>query len=202
MKTDGEPVYYIDKDGNENSVDEPTGGLILDEKGYAQLNPYYNKKVNLIEYSNRGSAGTDSTESQKAIENAVSMGYSDLKAVISYGDTGAAIDAKMREMSQEGRISTSIDDMAVFCSDLTDTNQDLIMKSSTNKSVLRGVMASGNLIQTLQDYAKRMVNGEEVPAFTMEPLSYIISNEEGTDVIQRYYTDLPQLPDTQEFFPQ
>lgn len=199
-KADGEPVYYMNQDGDEVVVDEPTGGLILDEGGYAQLNPYYNAKVNLIEYSNRSSAGTDSTEAQKAIENAVSMGYSDLKAVMSYGDTGAAIDTKMRELSEDGRISTNLEDMAVFCSDLTDTNREFILKNNTNESVLRGIMASGNLIQTIQDYAKALVNGEDVPAYNMEPLSYVTSNTDGSDVTQTYYTDSPQLPDTSEFF--
>ncbi len=32
MKEDGDPVYYLDEDGNEVEVDEPTGGLILDDK--------------------------------------------------------------------------------------------------------------------------------------------------------------------------
>jgi len=198
---EGSPVSYIDASGNEVEVEEPTGGLILDENGYAQLNPYYNEKVNLIEYSNRNSAGTDSTEAQKAIENAVSMGYDSLKAVISYGDTGAAIDTKMRELSEDGRITTNIENMAVFCSDLTDTNKELIKSSVNNESVLRGVMASGNLIQTLQDYAVAMVAGEELPAFNMEPLSYVMANSDGSDVDQVFYTDSPQLPATELFFP-
>lgn len=201
VKTDGAPVNYIDASGKEVAVDEPTGGLILDEKGNAQLNPYYNAKVNLVEYSNRNSAGTDSTEAQKAIENAVSMGYDGLKVVISYGDTGAAIETKMRELSQDGRLKTSIEDMAVFCSDLTDTNKDLILLSASNDSVLRGVMASGNLIQTLQDYAAAMVEGKELPAFNMEPLSFVTVNSDKTDIQQTLYTDSPQLPATELFFP-
>lgn len=200
-KAEGASVTYIDENGKEVPVDEPTGGLILDENGHAQLNPYYNSKINLIEYSNRSSAGTDSTEAQNAIENAVTLGYTDLKAVISYGDTGAAIDTKMRELSEDGRISTSIDKMAVFCSDLTDTNKELIIKSGTNESVLRGVMASGDLIATLQKYANALVKGEDVPAYTQEPLSYIMANSDGTEVESTYYNDSPQLPDTSVFFP-
>lgn len=202
VKEEGDPVNYIDENGNEVAVDEPTGGLILDENGHAQLNPYYNEKIRIIEYSNRNTAGTDATEAQNAIENAVTMGETDLRAVMSYGDTGVAIDTKMRELSEEGRITTDIDKMAVFCSDLTDTNRDLIMQSAVDdsSSVLRGVMASGDLISTLQEYAKMMVNGEEPPAYTMQPLSYIMANEDGSDIVNVYYTDCAQLPETDLFF--
>lgn len=200
-KTNGNSVTYIDADGKEVPVDEPTGGLLLDENGHAQLNPYYNPKVNLVEYSNRNNTGYDSTEAQKAIENAVTMGHTGLTAVMSYGDTGAAIDTKMRELKEDGRITTDIDKMAVFCSDLTDTNRDLILKSAKNESVLRGVMASGDLISTLQKYAKAIVDGEDVPAYTMEPLSYVMSNSDGSDVESAYYNDGAQLPDTSKFFP-
>lgn len=200
VKEEGEPVTYIDENGKEAPVDEPTGGLILDENGHAQFNPYYNEKVRIIEYSNRNSAGTDSTEAQNAIENAVTMGENDLKAVMSYGDTGAAIDTKVRELCADGRITTEVEKVAVFCSDLTDTNKELIMKSASNESVLRGVMASGNLISTLQERAKAMVKGEEVEVYTMEPISYITAKEDGSDVQSVYYVDCPQLPETDAFF--
>ncbi|MGL5435653.1 MAG: sugar ABC transporter substrate-binding protein [Lachnospiraceae bacterium] len=200
VKTAGEVVSYLDEQGNEVTVDEPTGGLILDDNGYARLNPYYNEKIRLIEYSNRNSAGTDSTEAQNAIENAVTMGERNLKAVMSYGDVGAAIDTKLRELIEDGRITTDIDKAAVFCSDLTDTNKSLILKNTNNESILRGVMASGDLINTLQERAKAMVAGEAVPEFTMEPISYIMSNDGGTDVVNVYYTECAQLPETNKFF--
>lgn len=200
VKEEGGAAAYIDADGSEKAVDEPTGGLILDENGYAQLNPYYNGKVKLIEYSNRNSAGTDATEAQNAIENAVTMGESGLKAVICYGDVGAASETKIRELCEEGRITTDVSKTAVFCSDLTDTNRSLILNSGNDGNVLRGVMASGNLVETLVKDAKAMVNGEELPAYTMEPISYTRLNADGTDIETVYYTDSPQLPDTEEFF--
>lgn len=200
VKTDGEAVTYLDEQGNEVPVDEPTGGLILDENGHAQLNPYYNDKIRIIEYSNRNSAGTDSTEAQNAIENAVTMGENNLKAVMSYGDVGAAIDTKFRELIEDGRVTTELEKAAVFCSDLTDTNKTLILKSVNHESILRGVMAAGDLINTLQERAKAIVAGEEVPAYTMEPISYITSNTDGSDVASTYYTDCEQLPVTDEFF--
>jgi ABC-type sugar transport system substrate-binding protein len=200
IKKDGPAVSYLDNNGKEAAVDEPTGGLLLDQNGRAILNPYYNPKIKLIEYSNRNSAGFDSTEAQKAVENALTMGYKNLAAVISYGDTGAAVATKVRELRDEGRITTDLEKLAVFCSDLTNTNRDLILRSSNNASLLRGVMGAGDLIGTLQNYAKKMVAGENLPAFTMEPISFMTINGEGSGIRTVYYTDCPQLPATEEFF--
>lgn len=198
VSKDGDAVTYVDEAGNEQAVDEPTGGLILDEEGHAQLNPYYNEKVKIIEYSNRNTAGTDSSEAQKAVENSITMGETGLKAVMSYGDVGAAVDTKCQELISQGKITTSIDDFAVFCSDLTDTNQELILSDS---SLLKGVMASGDLIRTVCDDGVKMVNGETVDEFTMMPLSYITANDDASDLETVYYTDGEQLPDTALFFP-
>lgn len=85
VSEEGDPVTYIDEGGNEAEVEEPTGGLILDEGGHAQLNPFYNEKVRLVEYSNRNSAGYDATEAQNAVENAITMGETNLAAFMSYG---------------------------------------------------------------------------------------------------------------------
>jgi len=177
-------------------------GLLTDDSGNKIPNPYYDSRVKLIEYSNRMSTGTDAVESQNAVENVVTMGTQDLKAIISYGDVGAAVDTKVREMIQDGKITTPLEQIAVFCSDLTDTNKDLILKSANGESVLRGVMASGDLIATLQEYAKMMVRGEIPPSYTMEPISYMMSNEGGTEIVATYYTDLPGLPDTDSFMPE
>jgi ABC-type sugar transport system substrate-binding protein len=200
IKKVGPAVTYLDKNGKEAAVDEPMGGLLLDKNGRAILNPYYNAKIKLIEYSNRNSAGFDATEAQKAVENALTMGYKNLAAVISYGDTGAAVQTKVRELCDEGRITTDVKKIAVFCSDLTNTNRDLILRSHTDTSLLRGVMGAGDLVGTLQDYAKRMVNGETLPEYTMEPISYMTVNHDGSGIRAVYYTDCPQLPATDEFF--
>jgi ABC-type sugar transport system substrate-binding protein len=78
IKQNGPTVTYIDSSGKETAVDEPTGGLLLDKNGRAQLNPYYNAKIKLIEYANRNSTGYDSMEAQNAVENALTMGYKNL----------------------------------------------------------------------------------------------------------------------------
>ena len=201
VKEDGDPVYYLDEDGNEVEVDEPTGGLILDENGYAQLNPYYNEKVKLVEYSDKSYTGTDSTTAQNAIENTVTMGEKDLKVVMSYGDTGAAIETKLRELCESGQITTPVEEVAAFCSDLTDTNKDLILRSADNSSVLRGVMASGNLVNRLCENIQTLIKGGTVQEYEMMVLSYECLNDNGSDIETVTYDTCPQLPDTELFFP-
>jgi hypothetical protein len=41
IKKDGPAVTYLNKKGKETAVDESTGGLLLDNNGRTQLNPYY-----------------------------------------------------------------------------------------------------------------------------------------------------------------
>ncbi len=200
VKTQGNPVNYVDASGKTVPVDEPTGGLILDAKGNAQLNPYYNAKVKLIDYANRNSAGTDSTEAMNAVDATLAQGHKDLKAVISYGDTGAAVSTKLMDLSKAGTIDSDLNHLAVFCSDLTDTNQKLILQSATNASLLRGVMAAGDLIAEIEGFAAKLVKGESVPAYTMEPLSYDIAKPDGSAIDKVLATTLPQLPDTNLFF--
>ena len=104
---------------------------------------------------------------------------------------------KVAELLEDGRLTSDPEKVAVFCSDLTDTNRELILDQN---SLLKGVMASGDLVGTLQDYAAKAVAGEELPEFVMEPLSYVMSNEDGSDIVSVYYDDLEQLPDTEDFF--
>jgi hypothetical protein len=110
------------------------------------------------------------------------------------------VETKIRELCAEGKITTDVKNIAVFCSDLTDTNNRLILSNYTGASVLRGVMGAGDLIGTLKNYAKKMVNGETLPAYTMEPISYMTVNANGSGIRTVYYTDCPQLPATEEFF--
>ncbi|WP_019004496.1 sugar ABC transporter substrate-binding protein [Cohnella laeviribosi] len=200
VKKDGDPVYYKDAAGNVLPVDEPTGGLILDEEGYAILNPFYDPRVELIESSNRVSAGVNATEAQAALEAAVTNGHDDIQIIMSYGDLGITMSQKVIEMSQTGLLKHDLPELAVFGSDATDANLEAIAKSADNTTVFRGVMAAGDLVNTLSEYAAKMVRGEEVPEITMEPLSYVMADENG-NLVTVMYTDVEQLsPSIEEFF--
>lgn len=200
VKTEGGPVNYIDADGNEQPVDEPTGGLILDSDGNAILNPFYDERVELIEESNRVTTAFTPPEAQNAIEAAVTNGNDDLQIVFAYGDVGIPCSEKVMELVNSGSLTNPIDKVAVFCSDATDNNQQAMKDSVENTTVLRGVMAAGDLVATLQDYAVKLVNDEDVPEVTMEPLSYVLADKNG-ELVTVKYDDVEQLtPDISEFF--
>ncbi|MEW8988048.1 MAG: substrate-binding domain-containing protein, partial [Bacillus sp. (in: firmicutes)] len=200
VRTEGQQVNYKDENGNVQRVDEPTGGLILDSEGNAILNPFYDPRVQLIEHSNRVSTGVTPAESQAALESAVTKGNDDIQIVMAYGAVGIPVSQKVIEMSKAGRLKNDLNKLAVFCSDATDANLEAISQSANNTTVLRGVMAAGDLVSTLSDFAGKMVRGEQVPEVSMEPLSYIMADSSGeTQTV--LYTDVEQLsPDIDEFF--
>ncbi len=179
VRSDGDPVSYIDESGAEQPVEEPTGGLILDSDGHAILNPFFDSRVTLIENSNRVSCGVTATEAQAALESAVTNGHQDIQVIMTYGDVGISMNEKVLELCNNGALSNDASKMAVFCSDATEANTEAIKRSIDNSSVLRGVMAAGDLVQTLCDYAAMLVNGESAPAYTMEPLSYVTTDATG-----------------------
>lgn len=188
VKTQGPTVYYKDSDGTVKKVDEPTGGLILDKNGYAILNPFYDPRVKLIETANRTSVGYTATEAQAALDNAVTNGNNDIQVIMAYGNIGIPLSDKVIQMSKAGRFKYDLSKMAVFCSDATDANLKAISQSSNNTTVLRGVMASGDLVKTLCDYAAKLVKGQPVLRITMEPLSYVMADSTG-QVKTVYYHD-------------
>ncbi|WNM23589.1 substrate-binding domain-containing protein [Demequina capsici] len=199
IKTDGEPVNYVDADGNTQPVDEPTGGLVLDADGNAILNPYYDARIDLHQISNRNIFAP--IDAQNAIDTFVTednRANSDLKVVLSYGDTAAATSEKLLELSQSGVISTAPEGLATFGSDLTSANAELIPTSVDNSTVFRGVITSGDLLQTVVDTAVKMVNGETVDAVSWEKLGYTTVGADGSLVNSTYADDLPA---TDEFFP-
>ncbi len=199
-KTEGDAVTYIDTDGQEKAVDEPTGGLILDENGKAQLNPFYNEKVKLIEISNR-TIGTE-IEAQDALDLLVTAdngSNQDVKAVMCYaGSAAAGASEKMLGLVSSGVIKEDLSKLAVFGADLTDSNIERIKQSADNTSLVRGVMTNGNIVQTIIDTVSAVAKGEEVPPQQWEDLGYLTLNNDGTDTVQTLYNN--ELPETSEFF--
>lgn len=200
IKKQGQPVNYKDSNGNVQQVDEPTGGLILDQDGYAILNPFFDSRVVLIENSNRVSTGYTATEAQAALESAVTQGNSDLNIIMTYGDLGISMSDKVIEMSRAGTLKNELKNIAVFGSDATEANLKAISQSANNSTVFRGVMAAGDLVNTLCVFAEKMVAGEEVPDVTMEPLSYVMADSTGKTKTVLYTDVTPLVPEIDKFF--
>lgn len=150
----GGTACYRDPSGEVIPVEEPVGGLILDEEGFAQRNPYYDERVNLCFSPNRN-VNSD-LEGQKAVDTFMaSPAGADLRVIISFSGT-AAVGAAERLMYyyQAGFLDVEPDKLAVFGSDDTEINQELVLKSVNNESLLRGYVggsAVSNKLQTMLD---------------------------------------------------
>lgn len=197
ITTAGNDVSYKNTLGQIVKVEEPTGGLILDDNGYAILNPFYDARVNMIEISKRDHQ--TNLDSQNSIDTFITNPEnSDLKIVLNYGGDGAAGSSeKLLDLKREGKITTDLNKLAVFGADITDTNIQRIKDSATNKTLVRGVMTNGNMIATLKKYATAIAKGEDVPHESWEDLGYMMLNDSGTDVISITYNN--QLPSTDKF---
>ncbi len=200
VKTEGDAVTYTDKDGQEKAVDEPTGGLILDDNGKAQLNPFYNEKVKLIEISNRTiGAEIDAQDALDLLVTADNGVNQDVKAVMCYaGSAAVGASEKMLGLVSSGVIKEDLSKLAVFGADLTDSNVERIKQSADNTSLVRGVMTNGNIVQTIIDTVSASAKGEEVPLQQWEDLGYLTLNEDQTDTVQTLYNN--ELPETSAFF--
>lgn len=131
-------VYYFDDEGRSLPVDENTGGLILNEKGYAMLNPCYDERVALVTASNKDI--TTVLDGQNAIDYFIATpNGTDLKVVISFsGDAAVGANQRMMHYYRSEVLTSDINDYAVFGSDDTETNRNLMLKSTLNKSMYRG----------------------------------------------------------------
>ncbi len=141
----GEAVYYIDEKGEKTKVEEPSGGLILDENGYAQLNPFYDNRINL-HYSSDRNVNTN-LEGQDTVDSFMTTNAgSKLRIIISLsGDAAVGAAEKLMYYHQTGVVNIALEKLAVFGANETSTNKELVLRSADNESLLRGFCGGDNI---------------------------------------------------------
>ncbi len=196
---EGDPVSYLDENGKEVQVEEETGGLLLDEEGYAQLNPFYDERVQVVTYSNRNIS--TNMEAQKALDVVLTENggeNKDIKAVVCYGgDAASGASEKLMSAKEAGTIQTDLGGLAVFGADITDSNKERMANALENKSLVRGVVTSGDIGNTCVEIAPKMLAGESVDAEIWEYVGYMMYDEEGKELVEVKYND--ELPASSEF---
>ncbi len=140
----GETVYYLDSDGNKVAVDEPAGGLILDKNGYAQLNSFYDERVNLC-YAADKNVRTN-LDAQSAIDAFMTTPNGrKLRIVLAFeGDAGIGAAERLKYYQETGIINAEVDKLAVFGSGDSQTNWELMQDSVSNQSLFRGFVCGEN----------------------------------------------------------
>jgi hypothetical protein len=173
IKTEGPPVTYIDENGNEVPVDEPTGGLILDDKGHAMLNPYYDERVKIISISNRDVK--TNIGAQEALDVFMQTEEAKgLKCILCFGgDASVGASEKLLSMHEQGHITEDLSKLAVFGADLTETTKKKMLESLTNKSLLRGVLNQGDRWTETVSFVSSVITC--LPSRNTETLSDIIN---------------------------
>lgn len=199
IHTEGDPVTYLDESGKEVQVEEPTGGLILDENGHAQLNPFYDERVELVEYSNRNiSTNMDAQKALDVIFTENGGENTDIKAIMCYGgDAASGASEKLMAAHDAGTIKTDLSGLAVFGADITDTNIERMTSALENKSLVRGVVTSGDIGATCVEIAPKMLAGEELEPEIWEYVGYMMYDEDGKELVEVKYND--ELPASSEF---
>lgn len=154
-----EIVTYLDAEGKELSVDEPTGGLILDANARAVLNPVYDSRVRLSKAGNRDIQTV--LEGQEAIEAYVaSPGGSGLNLVLAFsGDAAIGANQKIMQYHRGGQLTSDLSKIAVFGSDDTEINRKLLLESASQESVLRGFVGYRSVAWEVQTMLKMALEG-------------------------------------------
>lgn len=181
-------VYYLDENGNKQLVDEPAGGLILDEQGFAILNPFYDSRVNLKYATSKGISTI--LDGQQAVDSYVlSRGGDKLRIVISFsGD--AAIGANQRLMFYQGEntLHTDVEKLAVFGSDDTETNRDLILKSASGESVYRGFVGYRSVYWEIATMIEMALDDDENNLLKLDVIiGSLNESKDGIDIEYKVY---------------
>ncbi len=193
IKTKGAAAIFTDVDGTEKAVTEPTGGLILNADGRAQLNPFYDARISLIEFDNQSI--TSSEDAKTAIDDAF-MAYPDIKAVMCFdSDTARGANDEMIARVESGSLTESLSNLAVFGADKTASNIESMIRSATQASLLRGVVTHGGITSTIVETAIKIIRGEGVPAQFTEQPGYLTFDADGQPIEVIYNSELPPTAD-------
>lgn len=157
IKKDEAVVYYTDGYGVRRVVEEPTGGLILDESGEAVLNPYYEPRIELITADNYMNIQTN-LQGQKAVDAFLGDARNRNVRIVVATSGEAAIGAanRMEACLAGGELTYSSDQIAVFGAYNTEQNRRQVAKAAKGEGIFRGFVGdfsisreADNLIRSL-----------------------------------------------------
>lgn len=156
--TDGS-IFYRAGDGSISPVEEPTGGLILDENEMAILNPLFDERIHLVSAGNKDIQTV--LDGQEAIDAFIATPEGkNLNIVMSFsGDAAIGANQRIMQYNKDGKLSQEIGKIAVFGSDDTEVNRNLILQSASNESVLRGVVGYQSISWEVRSMLKMAIEG-------------------------------------------
>jgi len=183
-------IYYIDESGRTIPVEEPSGGLILDRKGYAQLNPFYDKRIT-IHYANNRNINSN-LGGQSAVDAFMSSPKgADLRIIASFsGDAAIGAAERLKYYNDIGSIDVGAGKLAVFGADDTEINRSLVLKSLNNESLLRGYVSITIIETKIHDMLNLLLNGKGNYYVSSESYKSVITKADGSyDVVMEAVID-------------
>lgn len=187
-------ITYIDNTGEEYEVDEPAGGLMLDETGHAVLNPYYDSRIRLYSAGNKDIQTV--LEGQEAVDEFIARPEgSTLHIVMAFsGDAAIGANQRMMRYARDGKIQSGITQLAVFGSDDTEANRALLLESGLNESVFRGFVGYRSIAWEVETMLRMAIEQEgrqvlelEVTKTRYDAQEQVIKQEIGSyDFLKKY----------------
>lgn len=194
----GQTVFYINGDGRTLPVEEPCGGLILDDSGYAQLNSCYDERILLHTVADKDIL--TNLDAQNALDTfLISPGGSGLRIVMCFsGDAAKGANERMLYYADMGILTQELEKLAVFGADDTEENREYVLKSAVNESLYRGFMGTAEARWKITAMLEVALEGRTENLILSTTCKGSLNS--AADEVEVIYTDESPWPDPDMFF--
>lgn len=162
VKEEGGIVYYTDGYGKRYQVEEPTGGLILDEKGEAVLNLYYEPRIRLITADNYMNI-QNNLQGQKAIDAFLGDSENrDVRIVVATsGEAAVGAASRLEACLTRGELKYGSDQIAVFGAYNSEQNRALVAKAAKGQGIFRGFVGDFSITREADNIIRSLLTGRK-----------------------------------------
>lgn len=169
----GEQAYYRDAYGTIIPVNEPAGGLILDSDGYAVLNPYYDDRVELKVYSTLNLQ--TALDGQNAIDVLITKGEGINVVIAMNGNVAVGAAERLHYYNNMKIIDVAAEKLAVFGEGDTVYNRELVLKSVSNESLIRGFVGRYKIEWEADRIIYALLYGKDKEILQMDSLCSVMT---------------------------
>ncbi len=157
-REDGDKVEYTDGYGIRREVEEPTGGLLLDENGDAILNPYYEPGIQLIAEERYMNIQTN-LQGQQAMDAFLGDEENrDIRIVVAAsGEAAVGAAGRLEECLSRGGLTYSKDKIAVFGVDNTEQNRRLVSRAAKGDGIFRGFVGDYSISREAENIIRSLL---------------------------------------------
>lgn len=155
-------VFYTDGYGVRREVEEPTGGLILNESGDAILNLYYEPRIELITGDNYMNIQTN-LQGQKAIDAFLGDAMNrDIRIVAATsGEAAVGAATRLEACLMGGELKYGSDQIAVFGAYNTEQNRRLVAKAAKGDGIFRGFVGDFSVRREADNMIRSLLTGRK-----------------------------------------